>query len=418
MSTRARSNAIAAQTMALSRRLGTAREHYWRALLARPQLAAPIVHAVRLEVETAGWERRLSLLVGLARDAVKTRRREPERRYESACTRAAAWLAAQDRGCQVANGCTDAIAQWAGRRLPDDHGWRVHRLYPARTQSARWRLYWHDVDQSRRERERLRNAIVLANEGLVIQQVNKWVSWAEGHLSREDLQQAGRAGLFRAADLYDPTRGFRFSTYAAGWIRHEVFRLHQKERSDVVWPTAIQQLALALAPAVEREITEPAALAEFLIAQARARAEANARKSGKPVARPRKPPSERAIVQALEYLGIREVSLDARLGRGDDDMRTLQDVLPSGTLTPEEILLRAEEENRHERVAARLLAIVQDLDPRDREIVALRYGLQGQECSAAEAARRLGARRREIDAAESQVLAVLRDRLAGSDAMV
>lgn len=44
------------------------------------------------------------------------------------------------------------------------------------------------------------------------------------HLTVDDLTQEGMIGLLRAADLYDPERGFRFKTYATWWIEQRMRR--------------------------------------------------------------------------------------------------------------------------------------------------------------------------------------------------
>lgn len=400
--TTAKGARIGALTHAYALRLTTAREHYWRALLARPQLAAPIVHAVRLDVETDGWDRRLACLEGFARAMVATRRKAEAGRYEAACGRAARWLAKQDRGCEAANACHEGIALWAGRRLPGDHRWSEHRIYPARVQSQAWRHYWQGVDQARSKREDLRNKIVTTNEGLVIMLVTKWVPWAVGHLTREDCQQAGREGLFRAADLFEPERGFKFSTYASQWVRHHVFRLFQLQRSDVKAPIGIQQLALAIAPAVEFGESEPERLQAMLRAKIAGRT-----KAGK---KPKNPPSIDAITAALEYLGIRQVSMDATVTRTLDGRGlTLAEVVADPSPPQDERL-------DYDRVIHRLLAAVQDLDPRDRRVVESRYGLRdGPEMSAAQVAAQLGRAREEIEAVERGVLLQLRGRMRGAE---
>lgn len=47
---------------------------------------------------------------------------------------------------------------------------------------------------------------------------------------QEDAWADGVLGLCRAAQMFDPERGFRFSTYAHGWIRQAIQRGHEQRR--------------------------------------------------------------------------------------------------------------------------------------------------------------------------------------------
>lgn len=399
--------AIAAKTRVLSHHLARARVAYWEALLLRPQLAGPVLDAVRQDVDLGGWSRRISLLVRYGRRWIRTRRVGDRDRYFVACTRIAEHLAATDRACEAADAVMDVIGMWSGRELPIGHPWRGRGIYPARVNSRAWRAYWRWIESARRERERLRNEIVVVNEGLVIHFCGKWAPWAVGHLSREDLHQVAREGLFRAADLYQHDRkpARAFSTYAAWWVRHHVWREHARRRGDIVAPIATQQLALKIAPVIERLGNDVAVIHEAL---ERARAE---RGRGKSVSRA-------AIVQALEYMGSRVVSLQDPCGRAHDGHGlTLADVIPDDGLTQDEQIDAdrvAAELSRFdrvdpERVRQRLLAGLERLPAECREVVLARNGWHGRAKSAAQIAADMGRAPAEIEALESQGLAMMRE---------
>lgn len=70
---------------------------------------------------------------------------------------------------------------------------------------------------------KLRGKIALKNQPLVTFIVNKYYSNKSQHKNlRDDLLQEGNIGLLSAIDGFDPTKGFRFSTYATWWIRQAV----------------------------------------------------------------------------------------------------------------------------------------------------------------------------------------------------
>ena len=89
-----------------------------------------------------------------------------------------------------------------------------------------------------------KHILVQANLGLVHAVVNQ--QWQQQQflkrssgVSKEELIQEGSLGLLRAAELFDPNRGLRFSTYAVVWIKgvlqnthvRELVRLPQREKT-------------------------------------------------------------------------------------------------------------------------------------------------------------------------------------------
>ena len=72
---------------------------------------------------------------------------------------------------------------------------------------------------------RARNALVEKNLNLVAFFVDKFLRrYSTRGMERADLVQEGMIGLMRAAEMFDPSRGFRFSTYANWWIRQRIER--------------------------------------------------------------------------------------------------------------------------------------------------------------------------------------------------
>ena len=77
-----------------------------------------------------------------------------------------------------------------------------------------------------------------ARDALVMSHIRCVVRFARRcppHL-REDAEQEGLAGLVRAADKFDPSRGFRFSTYAPWWIRAYIQRFVREQSTGIKAP--------------------------------------------------------------------------------------------------------------------------------------------------------------------------------------
>jgi RNA polymerase sigma factor (sigma-70 family) len=82
-------------------------------------------------------------------------------------------------------------------------------------------------DAIRRRGLRARERIINGNLRLVINAANKQRRGLGAHVTDADLPdilQAGALGLARAAEGFDPTRGYKFSTYAYWWIRQGINR--------------------------------------------------------------------------------------------------------------------------------------------------------------------------------------------------
>jgi len=110
-----------------------------------------------------------------------------------------------------------------------------------------WSVAGALVHQARRARARLTEA----NLRLVVSVAKKYMGRGMPLL---DLVQEGNFGLMRATELFDPSLGYRFSTYAIWWIRQSVLRGISTQSRAVRLPVHVQQ-RLNLVARARRELT-------------------------------------------------------------------------------------------------------------------------------------------------------------------
>ncbi len=220
--------------------------------------------------------------------------------------------------------------------------------------------------------------LINSNLRLVISNARKY----QGHdLPLLDLIQEGIFGLIRASEKFDWRRGYKFSTYATFWIRQAIQRALDNRARTIRIPVHLGQR--------ERKI-------------ARAHSELAAQLG--------RDPTDEEIARAAELSldEVREAREAARvvtsLDRpvGDQEETVFGALLPSGERGPEEEVDISLREDALRRALERL-------PEREREVVKLRYGLNGNPDPAplSETGRRLGISQDAVRKLERKALSEL-----------
>jgi RNA polymerase primary sigma factor len=244
------------------------------------------------------------------------------------------------------------------------------RRYPLLTKEEEVELAKAVERGDLRAKERLINS----NLRLVVANAKRYQGQG---LSLLDLIQEGILGLIRAAEKFDWRRGYKFSTYATFWIRQAIQRgLEQKARTIRV-PTELAQRERRVAR-VERELAT----------------ELGREPTDEEVA-------ERAKIEIEELDRIRSASrvvtsLDRPVGAEEET--SLGSLLPSDRPAPEEEVSVTLEEQTLRRAVSRL-------PDEERDVVKLRYGINGNEpTTIRETGRQLGIPGRQVERLEAQAL--------------
>jgi RNA polymerase nonessential primary-like sigma factor len=225
------------------------------------------------------------------------------------------------------------------------------------------------------------------------------VSIAKNYLGRglpmTDLIEEGNLGLMHAIGKFEPERGFRFSTYASWWIRQSIERAIMHQARLVRLPVhVVRELnqVLRARRALEAQSGDP------LNGDKPVRIEDVAAAVGRPV---------REVTELLRF-AEQPTSLDAPIERNAADAGSesvLDGVADDGSSDPMSLTLSNEVERLLEHG-------LDELNDREREVLAGRYGLRDREPETLEVlAERLGLTRERIRQIQQEALLKLKRRM-------
>jgi RNA polymerase nonessential primary-like sigma factor len=230
--------------------------------------------------------------------------------------------------------------------------------------------------------EASRKRMIVSNLRLVVKIARRYNNRG---LALLDLVEEGNLGLIRAVEKFDPERGFRFSTYATWWIRQTIERAIMNQTRTIRLPIhVVKELNVYLRAA--RELSQKL--------DHEPTAEEIAESLDKPV---------RDVTKMLR-LNERITSVDTPIG-GENDKVLLDVIADDKGHGPEEDLQDSD-------IKLNIIKWLEDLNPKQREVLARRFGLLGYEPSTLEdVGVEIGLTRERVRQIQVEALRRLRDML-------
>ena len=229
--------------------------------------------------------------------------------------------------------------------------------------------------------KRARDKLIAANTRFVVSVAKQYQGQG---LDLEDLISEGNAGLVRAADKFDPDRGWKFISYAVWWIRQSIMQaLSDKSRtirlplSQVALYNKIRKATSEFMSKNEREpsLTELEELTKI----------------------------PEAKILTIINSSSKMVSVDSPLK--DDEQGTFIDIIPNQNIP------KADYGTTKESKEKELQEILKDLSPRSHDIIRMYFGFGCTALTLEQIADRFGVHSERIRQLKEESLNIIKDKV-------